>query len=331
MMVKEIQNLIRFTDRAIANLYLSVRQERHGLLCFLFHSLFRNESEIDQNLIDPLQRTTVSQFRELIQYYQNVGYRFIGQDELLRGVDPDGKYALITFDDGYYNNRLALPVLEEFNVPALFFISTHHIRQGKNFWWDVVYRERLAQGATPEKVHCEQIELKVMQAEPQEQHLRQLFGPDAFKPRSDIDRPFTVDELRQFGAHPLVYLGNHTANHAILPNYSREQIRNTIADAQQWLTQQTTKPVVAIAYPNGAYTTDALEVSAELGLKLGFTVQQTKNRLPLSPSHLMELSRIAPHDAESMPSQCRTYRSDFLLYNMCRETYLRLAGRGVLR
>ena len=41
---------------------------------------------------------------------------------------------MLTFDDGYYNNHLALPVLEEFDVPALFFISTNHVKQQKCFW-----------------------------------------------------------------------------------------------------------------------------------------------------------------------------------------------------
>src|SRR5690349_6799058 len=121
-MIEAIQNIVRRTDETLAALYLSLFRERNAVLTFLFHSMFRDEREIEQNLIDPLQRTTVQQFRTLIEYYLASGYRFISVDDLLRdgGVDPDGRYVVLTFDDGYYNNRLALPVLEQFGVPAMF-------------------------------------------------------------------------------------------------------------------------------------------------------------------------------------------------------------------
>lgn len=44
--------------------------------------------------------------------------------------------AVVTFDDGYEDNALfAKPVLEEFQVPAIFFLTSGVIGQGQ-FWWD---------------------------------------------------------------------------------------------------------------------------------------------------------------------------------------------------
>ncbi|MEX2511424.1 MAG: polysaccharide deacetylase family protein [Cyclobacteriaceae bacterium] len=44
---------------------------------------------------------------------------------------------VITFDDGYMDNYLyAKPILEAFDLPATFFISTKHIGTQKAFWWD---------------------------------------------------------------------------------------------------------------------------------------------------------------------------------------------------
>ena len=40
-------------------------------------------------------------------YFVAHGYTFVAPADVLRGLDPAGKYALLTFDDGYYNNRLA--------------------------------------------------------------------------------------------------------------------------------------------------------------------------------------------------------------------------------
>jgi peptidoglycan/xylan/chitin deacetylase (PgdA/CDA1 family) len=331
-MVEEIRNLVRLTDKMVANLYLAVRQERGALLCFLFHSLFANQQEIDQNVVNPLQRTTVSDFRQFIEYYLQNGYRFISLDDLLGGLDADGKYALITFDDGYFSNMLARPVLEEFGVPAIFFISTDNVREQKSFWWDVLYRERMAQNASRGEIYREGLTLKKQRTYQIEEYLRKTFGEGSLKPRGDIDRAFSAEELREFARSPMVSLGNHTANHEILTNCTRDEMKEQIATAQQWLAEQTSKPVVSIAYPDGGIDQTVLDVCRELGFRAGFNVEPKKNLLPIADSSAMlQLNRFATHDKDSIPSQCRVYRSDVLIYNTFRDAYLRLAGRRALR
>jgi peptidoglycan/xylan/chitin deacetylase (PgdA/CDA1 family) len=325
-MISSIQTLVRATDSLVARAYLSLFRERNALLSFLFHSLFRDEREISRNLVDPLQRTTVAQFRRFVEYYLEHGYRFIGPTELMAGLDPDGRFALITFDDGYFNNTLALDILEEYKVPALFFVSTDHVRQNKCFWWDVLYRERIAQGASERKAYGEGIALKSKTTEQIESELKARFGPDAFVPRGSIDRPFTPDELRDFASSPYVHLGNHTANHAILTNYPPDQVRAQIRDAQDSLVEMTGKSPTVIAYPNGAHSLGIIETCEEIGLKIGFTVKPKKNALPLDvrSSDVLRLGRFAPHGGSAIESQCRTYRSDLLLYGALRAGYLKL-------
>ena len=176
-MVATIQQLVRAADAAIARVYLSFCRERDALISFLFHSLFRDEREMALNLVDPLERTTVASFRQLIEYYLRNGYRFIGPADLLGGLGAGGKYALLTFDDGYYNNTLALPVLEELGVPAVFFISTDHVRENKCFWWDVLYRERAARGVPARRIYREAVSLKSLRTEEIEARLVDWFGP----------------------------------------------------------------------------------------------------------------------------------------------------------
>ena len=46
---------------------------------------------------------------------------------------------LITFDDGYENNfTIAAPILEEFNIPATFYVSSGLINSSKMFWTDLL-------------------------------------------------------------------------------------------------------------------------------------------------------------------------------------------------
>jgi peptidoglycan/xylan/chitin deacetylase (PgdA/CDA1 family) len=330
-MIATLQNLVRSADAAVARVYLHLFRERNALMPFLFHSLFRDRMEVALNAIEPLERTTVAQFRQFVEYYLNHGYRFVSPVDLLKGLSPDGKYAMITFDDGYYNNTLALPVLEEFQVPGLFFISTNHVKQNKCFWWDVLYRERLAQGARRRQINHETRALKSFTTEQIEEHLIARFGPDALRPRCDVDRPFTPAELRQFAASRFGHIGNHTANHAILTNYSSEQIRRQIQSAQDDLREMTGQTPIAIAYPNGNHNAQIVEICHEIGLKLGVTVRPQKSRLPLSPrsSDLLRIGRFCPNGEDSIVTQCRTYRSDLQLYGKFRSGYLRLLRRQV--
>ena len=332
-MVDAIQNLVRATDSAFARAYLSVFRERNAVLAFLFHSLFRDAGEISQNAVDPLERTTVAKFGELIEYYLEHGYRFISPDDLLNGLDPAGKYVAVTFDDGYFNNSHAVPVLEKFGVPATFFIATDNVLQNKCYWWDVLYRERLAQGATPHHIYHEGIAMKSMRTEQIEAELTARFGGRAFKPRGDIDRPFTPVELREFSANKLVHLGNHTSNHAILTNYTAEEVCGQVRGAQDALRKMTGKTPIAIAYPNGANNMQIVQACAEMGLKVGFTVRPAKNALPMSDSslELLRLNRFCPTGDGPIVNECRMYRSDFLMYGKLRGGYLRMAGRDDTR
>ena len=51
------------------------------------------------------------------------------------------KSLMITFDDGYADNYFeALPILEEFDVQALFYITTSLVGTQKEFWWDDLER-----------------------------------------------------------------------------------------------------------------------------------------------------------------------------------------------
>jgi peptidoglycan/xylan/chitin deacetylase (PgdA/CDA1 family) len=60
---------------------------------------------------------------------------------------------VLTFDDGYVDNFLAAkPILEKFEVPATFFISSKHIGIKKEFWWDELAGLLLLGRKLPQKI-----------------------------------------------------------------------------------------------------------------------------------------------------------------------------------
>ncbi|HMN28116.1 MAG TPA: polysaccharide deacetylase family protein [Caldilineaceae bacterium] len=65
------------------------------------------------------------------------------------GCLPDRAVA-ITFDDGYVDNLLyALPLLEQAQLPATFFIASGYVGEQREFWWDELERYLLQPGPLP--------------------------------------------------------------------------------------------------------------------------------------------------------------------------------------
>lgn len=299
-------------DELISHTYISLAKEKPALLTFLFHGLFNARKEIDLNIVHPQQEVTTLVFRQFIEYYLQHKYIFISPQDILDGLSPDKNYILITFDDGYYSNHLALPILQEYKIPAIFFISANHIAENKCFWWDVIHRERFRRNTPAEKVNQEIKALKQKKNNEIEQYIVNMFGSKALDPIGDIDRPFTPSELDEFSKELFVILGNHTNNHAILTNYSSSEIRDEIVSAQESIVRFTGIAPSMISYPNGNYSETVLSVSKELGFKLGITVNQRKNYLPLDlqGNNALLLNRYVVWGNKNIEQQCERFRSD---------------------
>ncbi|MFZ1682757.1 MAG: glycosyltransferase [Candidatus Zixiibacteriota bacterium] len=303
------------TYRAFSGLYLKVFEERNALVSFLLHGLFNSVEERENAPVDPMGGLTTQDFRDFIEYFLDHNYTFVSPEQILAGLEPGAKYALLTFDDGYFNNSLAVPVLREFKVPAVFFISTRHVLESKSFWWDVLYRERLKAGATRDAIVAEGRILKSMTTDEVETYLIAKFGSKSFDPVTDVDRPFTPDELRAFASEPYVHIGNHTHNHAILTNYSPDGMRREMTDAQNALAQMIGKAPNFVSYPNGNYSDDVIRVAQEVGFSLGVTVDRRKNYLPvtLTGDAPFRLGRFMPIASRNLIEQYSWFRSDRVL------------------
>jgi peptidoglycan/xylan/chitin deacetylase (PgdA/CDA1 family) len=227
---------------------------------------------------------------------------------------------LLTFDDGYYNNVRALPVLEEFDVPAVFFISTGHVKEQKSFWWDVVYRQYWKRREQPSEMDRVIAAYKLLRTHEAEAHLKKAYGDNALRPVGDLDRPFSSSELRQFAKHKYVFLGNHTVNHAILPNYSRAEIYEQINGAQEDLREITGQVPMIMAYPNGKVSAEIHHIAREAGLNLGIGVQPGRNPLPIKTfsAQAMSLRRFILWGDREIEQQCRVSRSGISLYRLFR-------------
>jgi peptidoglycan/xylan/chitin deacetylase (PgdA/CDA1 family) len=286
------------------------------LLIFTFHSLFESKQETEHGTLDPQQGITTSMFRSFVADFHEHGYRFVSPAQIAAGLDPSGHYAMITFDDGYANNLRALAVLEEFAAPAVFCISANHVATGKPFWWDVLYRQAIRRSWPEEKLERTRTVLKRLRTEDAEARLAAELGgrelsAAAFRTVSNLDRPFRSGELRKFARHPLVHIGNHTWDHAILTNYSAAEVETQIERAQAWLTEFTGEVPRIIAYPNGDVSAEIEKVVKDLGLQFGMTIRAGKNPIPraFSTRANLRLRRYTLRGDRDIAEQCAIARS----------------------
>src|SRR6266851_5091389 len=310
-----VKTAISLLDQALGSALLPLTKEKGALLCFLFHGLFESGEEIQSGMLDPQQGITVEMFRAFLGHFHDLGYEFVSPRQILDGLPRVGKYVLLTFDDGYCNNLRVLPMMEEFNAPAVFFISSDHVREGKAFWWDAAFREGRKHGKTEAEIRRTVAGYKRLKTEEVERDLKKEFGEDALWPVGELDRPFTPGELRTFSEHRLVSLGNHTKNHAILTNYSLAEAREQIQGGQDAIQEMTGKMPEMISYPNGNSSPEIQQAARDAGLVLGVVVRRGKNRLPLKMEapEAMALKRFILWGDRGIAAQCRASRADLSL------------------
>jgi peptidoglycan/xylan/chitin deacetylase (PgdA/CDA1 family) len=286
-----IGRALRGFDEFVAPASLRLLGENPVLLTFLFHAILEDGDVRPSLTMDKSLIITTSDFRCFVDYFLSAGYVFVTPDEVAGGLPKGGRFVLSTFDDGYFNNTLALPILEEFSVPSAFYISTDHIRTGDSYWWDAWFRRRTSEGIPAEGAVEEMASLKALTHDGIRRRLIDRIGSDALRPAGDHDRPMTISELKEFAAHPRVCIGNHTVHHAILTNYDHDGLREELKGAQDALEEWTGRAPLSVSYPNGNYSPEVVAAAVDCGLSVGITTIEDQNPLPLMGNAMLRLNR----------------------------------------
>ncbi|MCW5699149.1 MAG: polysaccharide deacetylase family protein [Rhodospirillales bacterium] len=271
-----------------------------------------------KDLFLPQEGFVVETYRRFIDEALNLGFKFITPEQAISDPPQEAPGLVITFDDGYADGLNILPVLKEYGVPATFFVSTDYVRDQMSFWWDVVYRNRRRQGHGDDKIAAELHALRHSTPLQINNHLMTAFGPSSLAVVTDDERPLTAQELQTMANDPLVVIGNHTAEHAVLPLLTRTDAAQQITRAQDYLRDVTGRTPSVISYPNGYYNADIIAAAVSAGLGIGITTQPRSNRPNLSAFGAMQLGRHAPPNANNFSAFLRGLRKALQLNNAWR-------------
>ena len=260
---------------------------------FLFHAVSTDGNK--HNLLYPQENLTIDLFDEFISTVLEYGNTFIEPNDLLTKLtDPHKKYALLTFDDGYFNNTWIVDVLNKYNVPAVFFITSNLILENEKNWADIVYYERKSRGMSNSKIHNEIVALSSQRIRDIKSYLTREFGLKCFIPKGDQDRMMNVQELKEFSQSKFVHIGNHSRNHEALAGLSEHECLEELQESQEVLSQIIGYRPTFISYPYGSYNEDVIYIAKQVGFDLGITTIQSKNKIPITGNQLMKLNRFNP-------------------------------------
>ena len=178
-----------------------------------------------------------SDFRKLLQYLKEHTYILSPSEWKEKNFQNDRLNILLTFDDGYANNlNLALPILEELELPALWFVS------GKVDYlhmdlFDIAADACLDMFELADAFACNvanQLKLKrhLIKADAQQvDKATQILIELTKNVRENYEvfwKLLSDEQLRYVKNHPLISIGNHTRNHLCLTEQSLQIIESEV-------------------------------------------------------------------------------------------------------
>ena len=232
---------------------------------------------------------TVSLFRKQIQFFVD-RYTPISIHEFARlAEDPSRQQlykkpaALLGFDDGFKNVvDQALPVLNDFGVPALFFILGEIVTNPGFLPW-YVERNYLIRRTRKKSVTYGNVVFDLTSRD-ERRNLIQSFASSikACRLDSDRDRSFTsfaellgvprpaprdldedlrfitADDFAKLGSSSLLTVASHAMTHRFLNGLTYDEQLNELKQSHLLLAKTSPSYFPALAYPGGAFNTDSI-------------------------------------------------------------------------
>lgn len=297
----------------------------HPILIFNYHRL-RAEEPQDYPFDEGVYGPTQSQFKKQMRWFRKNAH-IISQDNLLDHIYREkplpASSMMVTFDDGYKDNfELALPILSEEKVPAVFFIPTKSIEERVLGWWDLIayslkrsrshsieFRGKTIPltGRKRSAITDLQTQMRTLRAEESQTFIQEIFHacevahPDL---ETCSDQLMSWDNLRECVSNG-ISIGSHTHSHRVLSTMSLVDQKFELETSKRILEQRLGITVKSLAYPVGGYRDFNQEtkiLAQNCGYELGFSFQTGSNHL--GKVRPFSVCRIAAE--ESVPLTCAT-------------------------
>jgi len=283
---------------AIDSLSRSIK--RHRLLVLCYHSVIPCKTDFKKWQVR--NAVEVHEFRRQLEFLVK-RYAPISEQDLYESLVEDeplpNNAVLVTFDDGYWNNReFAMPELERYEVPALFFLATNYVGRDKLLWTQEL--DELVMTWPFEKMPWPSHETTSVPKSPRQremlaQQLRacckrlpvavtELFIKELRARVPHVENDSAVSCLYEFMSWDDVRdlnnrgfgIGSHTATHPILSRANRERIQQEMVQSKFRIEQELNERCRWFAFPNGGkhdVSSTATKCSRETGYVGAFVLR----------------------------------------------------------
>ena len=284
---------------------------RNKIIILTLHGVMDPELPSEWNPLRP--RTSRKLFDETLKYASKY-FNFVSINEavdMIKGIAPLKKNScVITFDDGQLNNiKIALPILQKYAVPAIFYPTTGLLSKNEPYWFDRLDYAIQQKGLDGIEIIIGDNAIKIEQSSRKklalslsriiktlkkeklsdvqfQSKIKEIYTyMESITGRSLLDlgerdlwsAPMSSSEIQECARISGITIGSHTVNHVRLPFASQEEKNRELEDSKRMLEQLTNTPCLHFCYPNGDWDDESVSAVHEAGYESAVTTDVGSN------------------------------------------------------
>ena len=249
-----------------------------GARILVYHGICQDD-HLRYNTLFVKLRTFESQLRLYKKYFN-----LVSLDDFYDQRFKKGKFNIsLTFDDGFANNyKYILPLLEQYQVPAAFFVTG--IRDtGYNILWNDVLciaykygpkkftfkKEEFVKGKDTKYLSSltgkKLVDILRLTEFEDKAEIIELLGSFKTKAREDYWLQMTTEQIKALSASKWATIGCHSYYHNDLGKTSITSVKEDITRSKQFLENITGKEIKALAFPYGSYSSEVVNEAKHAG------------------------------------------------------------------
>ena len=215
-------------------------------------------------------------FESQLQLYKKY-FNLISLDDFYQQKFSDDKFNIsLTFDDGFANNyKYVLPLLEQYQVPATFFITGIRNAGYDILWNDIMsvsyrcgpskivfkneeFMKGKGKGYISSSTHKRLVDILRSTGFEDKAELIQILDPFKNAFESDYWLQMTEEQIRTLSGSKWATIGSHGYYHNDLAKISIISAKEEIIKSKKYLEEITSKEIKALAFPYGSYTKEVV-------------------------------------------------------------------------
>ena len=255
---------------------------------------------------------SVSRFREQMKFIKE-NYDIVDMNRMSNHImeNDSGFRVAVTFDDGYRDNLLhALPVLEEFDIPATIYIVTRFPEGDTRMWWfdlwDEIQKRELmiiylrgriqelpCSSLREQKQTYKTLSELLISSSPTQTWSRIMEWKNNQPLQGYPELLLSWSEIKHLNLSPLITIGAHTHTHPNLSLCTETELFEEMYTCKQILESKLGDTIKHFAYPYGG-ADQVAEREFTVAMEVGFSTAVTTRSSPIKQTQPHALPRQFP-------------------------------------